>query len=272
MVNCGVNVSVACEVAVGYPKLFERALDIYAYGFAFTGSRYELDGVSGKVLRFVDWLDPTHYLAQATSANQCAVPAATAAVRNALTAAFDSNPFYVSTRAAAEYSYLHNETDSSLIFGGINGSTAGTRYMVATRDASGTSGVDIGMSLSRNTTPNNAYNVRNDTSTSISSAFASAALNEVFYLDVGYSNRSTKWRAYKRRTLGGSGDPTGAPSTAAPSGSLTLGARAGAGSATAANRFIGNFVFMFGRPKRLRQSERQAMRELFRVAYDMRAA
>lgn len=74
----------------------------------FDASYYVLDGVSGKVSDFVDYIDPTHTLRQATSANQCAVPSAVAAMNNALCVQGTGVEFYTSTRAPSAWKYLHD--------------------------------------------------------------------------------------------------------------------------------------------------------------------
>jgi hypothetical protein len=80
----------------------------------FTADYYAIDGVSGKVASFIDWSDPTHTLAQATSANQVALPAAHADYPGRLCATFTGVERYASNRAGATWNYLSNGMSMSV--------------------------------------------------------------------------------------------------------------------------------------------------------------
>lgn len=92
-------------------SLFASVLALTAGRPVFTADYYAVDGVTGKVASFIDWNDPTHTLAQATSANQVALPAAHADFAGQLCATFDggtSARIYQSNRPAAYWSLLCN--------------------------------------------------------------------------------------------------------------------------------------------------------------------
>jgi FAD/FMN-containing dehydrogenase len=87
--------------------LFQRVLALSAGRPIFTANYYAVDGVSGKVSAFVDWNDPTHVLAQTTSANQVAIPAAHADFSNQLCGTFTAHA-YQSNRAVAQWIFAHD--------------------------------------------------------------------------------------------------------------------------------------------------------------------
>jgi hypothetical protein len=83
-------------------------------GSVFTSDYYALDGGTGKVSDFVDYIDNTHTLHQGTSAQQAAVPATDANLRGAKSTTF-ANQWYDSTRAASLWKYLHDGTGMTII-------------------------------------------------------------------------------------------------------------------------------------------------------------
>lgn len=92
-----------------------RFAALFAPGdYRFEASAYTVDGVSGKVGSFYNILNPAQVLAQATSANQVALPAASASLRNELAATFTGAERYDSTAAASAWNALHNGTGGTV--------------------------------------------------------------------------------------------------------------------------------------------------------------
>lgn len=91
-------------------SLFSLVLALAASRPVFTADYYAIDGVSGKVASFIDWNDPTHTLAQATSANQVALPAPSASFNGRYVVTFATTMFYTSNRAASTWTFLHDGT------------------------------------------------------------------------------------------------------------------------------------------------------------------
>lgn len=81
----------------------------------FIADRYTVDGGTGNVGSFVDLNDSTHTLAQAVGAAQVAVPAAHADFGGRLCGTFAGASYYVSSRAASTWNYLHNGTGMEVV-------------------------------------------------------------------------------------------------------------------------------------------------------------
>jgi hypothetical protein len=82
-------------------QLFSAVLDIYATGSVFTADYYALDALSGLVVAFVDWIDPTHALSQSIEGLQT-TPSSMAP--------FYGSHYYVSSRPASAWKFLHDGT------------------------------------------------------------------------------------------------------------------------------------------------------------------
>ncbi len=76
-----------------------------------------VDGGSGKVQSFIDYIDISHLLSQASAGFQVVAPTADAAFANALSALFvaASVTRYVSTRSAAAWGFVFNGTGVDLL-------------------------------------------------------------------------------------------------------------------------------------------------------------
>lgn len=95
----------------GVDAMFLHLLRLAAGKPVFTADYYILDPVSGKVLAFVDWNDPTHLLIQSTAALQVRVPETHTDFAGRRCAAFNTLEYYVSNRAASAWYYLHDGAD-----------------------------------------------------------------------------------------------------------------------------------------------------------------
>ncbi len=80
--------------------------------FQVGDSWFDADNVntaSGQTVEFIDVIDPTHFLTQATSSNRAASPATDALFAGANCVLFDgSNDYYLSNRPTSAWTYLHD--------------------------------------------------------------------------------------------------------------------------------------------------------------------
>jgi hypothetical protein len=111
----------------GVDAMFAGLLQLAAGRPVFTADYYILDPVSGKVLAFVDWNDPTHLLIQTNSAFQVRPPQPHADFKGRLAVTFNAAEYYVSNRAASAWYYLHDGSDVHFtILGSPTNSTGST--------------------------------------------------------------------------------------------------------------------------------------------------
>lgn len=93
--------------------LTQQARAIFSGGRFFTADRFAVDGVSSKVASFSCWLSGA-LLAQATSAQQVALPAADAALGGALVATLAGAQWYDSGDPASFWKPLHDGSGSTI--------------------------------------------------------------------------------------------------------------------------------------------------------------
>lgn len=203
---------------------FQQVLAAFAGGSVFTADRYTVDGGSGKVAAFVDWLDGTHTLAQA-GANQCVVPAASAIFAGRKCAVFGASEYYDSSRASSTWKYLHDGTGCSVVHVyAPSTNVVTTRCSLATRSLAGGAG-DIGFSLSRIAGPDWAVTVRNAGAVIVNIAAGTPAVDTAVYLDFFYkeSEAPDEYVLREKGTSVANGNSGGVPSSANPAGTLRLG-------------------------------------------------
>ncbi len=118
---------------------FKAVLGLAASRPVFTADNVVLDPASGKVLRFVDWNDPTHYLEQTDSTKQVAAPVAHSDFNGQKCATFTGVEFYVSNRAASYFKPWHDGTGASSVntFFPTDTVTVATYYAAGTFNGSG---------------------------------------------------------------------------------------------------------------------------------------
>lgn len=124
--------------------LWGRLLAAFAGGSVFTADRYNVDGGTGKVASYTDWLDSTHTIAQGTGANQHVLPVADSTAGNALVSTTVTSGVYASSRAASLWRYPHDGTGVTVIHVGYPAS-ATTGYW-ATSEGGG-AGVGAGFGV-----------------------------------------------------------------------------------------------------------------------------
>lgn len=122
-------------------SLFASVLALAATRPVFTADYYFVDGVTGKVASFIDWNDATHLLAQSTSANQVAIPAAHADFGGRLCATGTGVEFYDSNRAASAWA-LHDGSGWS-VHAVATLTSAGSRRLFATTSGGAFLGADL---------------------------------------------------------------------------------------------------------------------------------
>jgi len=200
---------------------------LFAGGSWFDASNYNVDGVSGKVGSFIDQLDGTHTLAQATSAQQVAVPAAHADYAGALAATFAGSQRYQSNRAAASWTYLHSGLGLELWSVYTITSTTACALMATGGLAGLAGGSQTGLSHSCSAASNAILlRVANGSANCINSGPASGAVTNIpLYTEVQMLVSGTPdYNVRMRDTSLATGDATAALSSGAPTNTFMLGA------------------------------------------------
>lgn len=200
----------------------------------FTADYYAVDGASGKVSAFVDWNDPTHTLAQATSANQVAIPAAHADFAGKLCANFTGSERYQSNKDV--WKPMHDGTGSTCCCVFTATSVSGFGTWCATTTVGG-GPTQLGFVLGRSAT-DGRWQVGNGTSTVFQTSPADGYVVDIpTYRDVSYSETAGTKRTYRvKGTITSSGGTSAAPSSSNPVGRLMLAAST-AGTSAAAMRW-----------------------------------
>lgn len=218
----------------------------------FSADRFTIDGTSGKVSALVDWMDSTHTLAQATSANQAAAPAADSAVRGARSLTFTGSQLYVSSRAASTWKYLHDGTGFAVVAVFVPDTGGGSAAQNTI--ASTVRGADIasasGLVLSYTTTTTTGGLVAR-----VARANATPTINQtpttVFTQSTAYSLRfdylegaGTEYHLSKSGVSLATGASLAAPTATDPQGTLTIGANV----SDASNKLTGRLAFFATAP------------------------
>lgn len=227
----------------GGPRVRRRSVSfaeiraIFSGGSVFTADFYAVDGVTGKVASIIDWLDPTHALVQATSANQVDVPTHDSALNGAKSFTFAGSQRYVSNRAASAWKYLHGDSNTpsttvAVFVPTTDGSFAVSNTIWGTvrqQDGSSQNGAFCSYTTATGTNEVTYRVTRSTTTTTLSSSTVTT-----FPQGVGTSVRTRyaegagtpEWVVRKLGTQIASGDSLAAPATGNPQSSLTVGANA----------------------------------------------
>lgn len=203
--------------------------------FRFDAASFSVDGVSGKVSGFVDRLDASHSLVQATSSRQVATPVADAGMGGQMVASFveASVHRYQGNKTAAEYAFLHGSSGVSAytLFSpgsGTNSVVWGTRNNVAAAEtgaALARAGVQLGRSIGNGTaTQPIAYatipsvNIANDAVVLVSISHGTAgspqyslSVNGVQFTSAPYASAPSSGNPTYALTLGAKPDGSAAP-------------------------------------------------------------
>lgn len=99
----------------------------------FDADNWAVDGLSGKVSYFRDYVEASHFLFRSTSANQVPLPAADTSLAGAPTAVFGGAEHYDSTRTATRWKYRGDGTGVEEMFFYVATNDALIQAMVATR-------------------------------------------------------------------------------------------------------------------------------------------
>ncbi len=103
----------------------------------FSSDSYSVDGVSGKVASFVDVMDATHLLVQASSSLQVAVPSSDAQLASKASAKFLGAQSYSSNRSLAQWAHIHSGEGFTGVLVWVPTSVTGTQGLYGNRGASG---------------------------------------------------------------------------------------------------------------------------------------
>lgn len=131
----------ARRIGGGGSRIPGMVTQIRAAAFAnWRADSYTLDGVSGNVLSWTELstsatgiksITANHVLTQATSAQQCAVPAANASFQNRVSATFVDQR-YLSNSAASSWRFLHDGTGVAVYSVLSLDTVTGSKYLLAT--------------------------------------------------------------------------------------------------------------------------------------------
>lgn len=247
-----------------------EALFAAAGGSIFRASRYAVDGVSGKVASFVDLVDPTHVLAQATGAAQTALPAANGAAGNALTAPFAGTQYYASSRAPSAWKKLHDGTGVEIVAVFVAGADAGTEKVVWSTgvDASIYTSVQVGAYHQYRSgasgdfgwfASNGAARILTGAGNIATTVTAGAGI----YSDLSYvegAAAAQEWIARNKSATIFNGDSIAAPSAADPAATLTLGA-----NSTGTNGGTFGFHSLWFLPRVMTAAERTLFQQMIQA-------
>jgi hypothetical protein len=123
------------HIVSGYESAFLRLLHV-----GLELDQYEVDAVSGKVSRFYDRMDYSHYISQAASGAQVAVPTAEALVGGRSVGRFTGAQYYQSNRSASDWFWAHYLDYMSLAVLVPRAAAAATHYCVWDTNAFNPSG------------------------------------------------------------------------------------------------------------------------------------
>lgn len=230
-VDLSVSLDVSLDVTLSAVERFAR---VFAGSGAsmFTGHRYAINEPSGTVAGMIDWLDPTHVLAQPGSASlQVAAPASDSLFGGNPYFSFSGAQYYDSSRPASAWKYLN--------FPGTAGCfaltiyvprlTAGQRAIWGTYRAPDHA-TSVGASLFTNTAGNNfGYNVARNNATrtiAVNSTLAGTAVVRGVSVEYAETGVSPEYRTKNNGTDIATGMSSAAPLGADPSATMRLGAMA----------------------------------------------
>jgi hypothetical protein len=204
----------------------------------FDADLYTVDGGSGKVLDFVDYIDQTHSLRQPVAGKQVVVPAADAALSNSLSATFAGAEWYLSNRPASSWTYLIAGTGMEVISTYVPIDSGIEYFIVSTRPS------NHGYCCSRTAAGTNRFLVIGPGG-SFSSIVGAMPATTATYADHSSVYPSVdQWVNRVKSTVVASGAfgyvPTGVGSNA---GSLMLGAGSGGLAFFASMRFRSVYLF-----------------------------
>lgn len=222
--------AIPISIAGGGPALaLDSAISALAPAHWFRADTYTVDGGSSKVATFTNRAG-TGTLGQATAANQCPVPVAeaTLAGRPAATFAAASTTRYVSSLAAASWTFLHDGSGAELFI--VCTPTSGTfGKVLGTQD--GSASTERGLSVFRNTTQwigwvgNGTIQIINSGSVGSSPNNVGTYLNVLFGMDI-----SSDYYLQTKTTSIFNGDVTGAVSGGLPLTTFSIGDRPSGGA------------------------------------------
>lgn len=197
---------------------FSTILALASGKFAFTADRYT--PAASNAGDFVDWLDGSHKIVQATGGSQVAAPTTHSDFAGNLCATFTGAQYYVSNRAASAFKFMHDGTGCEvlLVYTLTNGAT--TARMVSTQTTT-----TVGMRLHTSGANGRAY-VHNGTIGIIDQTAAIAAGTPTYLMHSYSESQSPKSVLRLKSSTAASGAPSGAPSVSDPTSTLALGGSA----------------------------------------------
>lgn len=244
-------------------SLFAQVKTIFAGGSVFDAGYYALDGASGKVAAFIDYLDPTHTLAQGTSANQVSAPAPDAAFNNEASVSFTATQYYTSSRAASAFRYLHDGTGCTMIAVCTVSDLSATRALLATRGTSAATGIRWGFV----STPAYSFVALNGATNVVTAQTGTPVVNTNYIYRASYvESGSPEYVLATGNSTITSGSSASAPAAGDPTATLRLGA-----NTDAAQPHRGKLCALLLAPKVLSAGELATVHSYFLAKYAVAA-
>lgn len=196
----------------------------------FDADNVAVDG-SSRVTGWVDYMDPTHQLAQANTGLMSPTPTVDAALAGAKSTSFAGGKWYESNRAASAWKHLHDGTGSEWMM--VYVPSASNNTFLATCNAAGAT-VGYYVSATTGSSSNLASSILNGSGSS-TFVFGSCPVVNGTGTYLGVSVRTAQHLVTHRGTAAGSNTPA-ALSSADPLSTLRVGAgTTGPGSAAGLN-------------------------------------
>lgn len=222
----------------GARSLEAQVAAIMSGGSWFDADRYTVDGGTSKVGAFVDRMDSSHTLAQASGTFQVALPSPDPAFGGFNSALFAAH-YYDSSRPASAWKHLHDGTGCDVICVFAPTTAATVNCMVATvaaTSASDNSGIGFVLDFYNTGSSGQEFYIANGLGggggsmpVTIAGVGSTRTVGLPSYAEASYKeNASPEYASYNESTLIQSGTTTNTPSSSNPTGTLRLGAsRAG---------------------------------------------
>jgi hypothetical protein len=204
----------------------------------FDADLYNVDGGSGKVRSFANYIDQTQILDQANNALQAAIPVGDPAINNRSCTIFTGGIRYRSTAASSSWRFCSDGTGCEIFVGSIPNDAAGVWVFLST-------GASGGPGLALYTVTGTTYILLSNNSGGnvINTSIGSYTVGNGTYINNSYTNPN--WRIAYRTLAPVTGVAAAVPYVGDPQGPLMLGANY-AGGQPAVN-WKWSFLYAFRR-------------------------
>lgn len=188
------------------------------------GDFVAVDGTTGKLQSWIDYVDQTHLLSQTVSGNQCALPASNAGFASAKTAPFAASVFFDSSKAPSLWSVMNSGAGVTYTVVFSANATSPNQLLLST----GQSGVATVRSIQFGYTGGTLYSQCFKTAASSNIIFNAGATvtaaTPTYFTTKFASSASPNWSLLRKSAVIQSGAQAFTPDSGAPPATLRLGA------------------------------------------------